>query len=284
MILHPLNALLMIALGIGLGVWLTRRYQLGWRLWGIGAATFILSQVGHIPFNSGVTALFQAGVLPTPPPAWQLPFNAVFLGLSAGVFEEVARYLTMRFWAKDVRTYGRALLLGAGHGGIEAIILGGLVLVTFFSMVGAQNQDLSASLPPELLAQAQAQIAAYWSTPAPMVLLGALERSFTLIHHIAWSVVVMQVFTRRQWRWLGLAIVWHAAVDAIAVYVNTIYGPLVTEAVIAVLTLLPLAALYLLHTPEPAPEAITPLTPPATAADLIFQADDDLDASRYHTD
>ena len=51
---HFLNGLLMILMPIGLGLWLEKRLRLGWRLWWIGAATFVLSQVGHIPFNSGV--------------------------------------------------------------------------------------------------------------------------------------------------------------------------------------------------------------------------------------
>lgn len=41
-------------------VWLIRRYRrMPWSLWGIGAATFILSQVGHIPFNGVVLRWWQ---------------------------------------------------------------------------------------------------------------------------------------------------------------------------------------------------------------------------------
>ena len=52
---YPLNGLLMITLPIALGIYLTRRFQLGWRLWWIGGATFVISQVGHLPFNSSHT-------------------------------------------------------------------------------------------------------------------------------------------------------------------------------------------------------------------------------------
>jgi uncharacterized membrane protein YhfC len=118
-----------IALPIGLGIFLTRRLRLGWRLFWIGGAVFVFSQIGHIPFNALVGLLFQRGVLPVPPPEWILPFNAVFGGLSAGIFEEVARHLMYRFWVKEARWWGEGVLLGAGHAGAEAIILGGLVLV-----------------------------------------------------------------------------------------------------------------------------------------------------------
>ena len=39
---HLLNALLMIGMPLGLVIYLTRTWKLGWRLWFIGAATFIL--------------------------------------------------------------------------------------------------------------------------------------------------------------------------------------------------------------------------------------------------
>jgi len=85
-IAHPLNAILMIALPVVLGILLERKFHLGWGLWWIGAGTFIFSQVGHIPFNIGLTALFQRGVLPSPPQSWTLVFNAAILGLSAGLW------------------------------------------------------------------------------------------------------------------------------------------------------------------------------------------------------
>jgi len=84
---HLLNGFLMILLPVGLGVYLTRKLSLGWRLWWIGAGTFVLSQVGHIPLNFVLTALFQRGLLPKPPMTWKPIFYAVVLGLSAGLWE-----------------------------------------------------------------------------------------------------------------------------------------------------------------------------------------------------
>ncbi len=134
-ITHALNGLLMVAMPIGLGLYLTRKLSLSWRLFWIGGTVFILSQVGHIPFNIVISLLFQRGVLPAPTLEWRLPFNAIFLGLSAGLFEEGARYLMYRYWTKEARWWGQGVLLGAGHGGAEAIILGVLVILTYGSSV-----------------------------------------------------------------------------------------------------------------------------------------------------
>ena len=81
-----LNGFLMIAMPIGLAIYLTHKFNLDWGLFGIGATTFIISQVGHIPFNWGIGQLLnQSGMVYWPPVA-QAIFNATFLGLSAGIF------------------------------------------------------------------------------------------------------------------------------------------------------------------------------------------------------
>ncbi len=55
---HLLNGFLMIALPLVLGVVLARRWRLSWGLFGAGAATFVASQVFHIPFNNLVLTPF----------------------------------------------------------------------------------------------------------------------------------------------------------------------------------------------------------------------------------
>jgi len=248
---HLLNGLLMILIPVGLGIFLTRKFRLGWRLWWIGAGTFILSQVGHIPFNFALTALFQQGFLPKPPEAWTPIFNAVVLGLSAGLWEELARYAAYRWWAKDARWWGKGLILGAGHGGIEAIILGGIVLFTFVNMVVVRSLDLSNLVPPEQLTAAQQQTVTYWSTPWYLVMLGTLERCLTIIFHLAASLLVIQVFIRRQIGWLWLAVGWHAFMDAAAVYTARLWPPYLVEALIGLLALVSLWIIFSLRQPVP---------------------------------
>ncbi len=107
----------MVILPIVLGFWLTRKFKLSWKLFFAGAATFIASQILHIPILYGLTALFKNGTLPNPPEAWAAIFNAVLLGLAAGIFEETARWVLYKFILKNNRTWNEGVLVGAGHGG-----------------------------------------------------------------------------------------------------------------------------------------------------------------------
>src|SRR5512139_2670223 len=106
----------MIILPILLGIWLSRRLRLSWKLLLAGALTFIASQVLHIPLVLWLTAAFQDGTLPAIPQAWALIFNAVLLGLLAGLFEQTARYLLFKFILKRARTWEEGMMVGAGHG------------------------------------------------------------------------------------------------------------------------------------------------------------------------
>lgn len=284
---HPLNGLLMVALPIGLGYFLTRRYHLAWRLFWIGAATFILSQVFHIPFNALLNNLFRQGILPMP--SSQLPqriFFAVILGLSAGLFEEIARYIVYRWWARDARTWSKGLLFGAGHGGIEAFLLGVLVLYQFVQMVALRGADLPALVPADQLASLQKAVSEYWSLPVFYSLLGAVERALTIPMHMALSVIVLQVFTRRQIRWLWFAIGWHAFGDAlVAGYVYPTWGAYAAEGILGLITLVNFGILFALHQSEPELPGESPLPLHVKTADDLSPVEDSpdsLDESRYN--
>ena len=86
-----------------------------------------------------------------------------------------------RWWIKDNRTWRSAILAGAGHGGIEAIILGILVMLAFTNLMAYRNIDLSKlNLTLDQLATARQQIQSYWNAPWYATLLGAVERAFTI--------------------------------------------------------------------------------------------------------
>lgn len=279
---HLLNGLLMIAMPVGLAIYLTRRWKLGWGLWFIGAGTFILSQVGHIPFNSAAGALLNRTSMVNWSKPNQLIFNAIFLGLSAGLFEELFRYGMFRWWAKDARSWRKGVLAGAGHGGVEAIILGILVLYSFMQLAAYRNVDLATIVPAAQLEVAQGQITTYWSATWYASLLGALERFFTIPVQIAFSVIVMQTFTRKQWFWVWLAVLYHALIDASVVYLLQPLGMYGVEALAGGFAVLSVIIIFSLRQPEPdnpQPVSVSPM--PMPKLEPMEETPDNLDNSKY---
>jgi uncharacterized membrane protein YhfC len=284
---HILNGLLMIAIPVALAILLKRRFKHSWVLYFSGVLGFILSQVGHIPFNSLITMLFQRGILPSPPESYTLLFNAIVLGLSAGLWEELVRYGMMRWWiAKPVRTWSKAVFFGSGWGGVEAILLGIVTLYAFVQLTILRTVDLSGVLSAEQWELAQQQIQAYWSTPWGTSLLGAYERLWAIVLQIFFTVLVLQAFTRGRAYWLWLAVAGHAAVDALAVYVMGRWGALPAEGVLTVIGLLALAGIFALRQPDPVEDAEPPPTalPVLDASSLALEPTvtaEKLDDSRY---
>jgi uncharacterized membrane protein YhfC len=290
-ITYLVNGLVMIGLPLGLGLFLSRKLGTKWSLFALGAASFFVSQVVHIPLLYGLTALFKNKVLPAPPAAWQLIFNAVVLGLLAGLCEELARYFFLRYGAKSARTWREALMFGTGHGGLEAIILGGLVLVSYVNMVGLRSANLSAlGLSADQQAALARQLAAYWSAPWYLTLLGAVERLFALCLHLSLAVLVMRALSRHNLLWLVAAILWHALVDAAAVLgQGGGLGALRLEAMVGALALGSLVIIFALRPrqPEPAVEAAPSIilvgapASPRSLDKVEAEAKEQVDQSKY---
>ncbi len=205
--------LLMLGLPVGLWLWVRRRLGAPWGLIGAGMLTFVLSQVVHLPLNWALGLLGgERGVA-----LWPVPWMALVAGLSAGICEEGARYVVLRFWRREARSWKEGVAFGAGHGGIEAFLLGLLVLFAFLQMIALRGMDLEGmGLSGEMLEQVQAQIEAYWSVPWYLPLLGGLERAFALAVQIGLTLMVVRSLTRNV-GWLALAVLAHALVDGLAV-------------------------------------------------------------------
>ncbi len=278
-----LNGFLMIAMPIALAVFLTRKFKLGWRLFWIGAAAFVLSQVGHIPFNALVAPVFNQFGFIALHPTIQLLIRAGFLGLSAGVFEEFSRYAMYRWWAKDARSWGRGLLAGTGHGGIEAIIVGALALYGFIQIAILSSVDVVQVVPAAQVETVRSQLAAVLSMPVYMTLLGAVERLFAIPLHLACSLLVMQAFTRRKFGWVGLAILLHALADGAAVVALGMgLSYLAIEGMIGLFAIVSMVIIFALRQPEPqpdlvfAPAPVTGFTPSPPE-----ETDDNLEKTRF---
>jgi uncharacterized membrane protein YhfC len=286
-ILYMVNGLLMMAMPIALGQFLAVWRKASWGLFAIGAATFILSQVGHIPFNLVIQPIIgraSAGLSPQ----GQLIVMALFLGLSAGLFEESARYLTYRYWATDARTWGKGMMLGAGHGGIEAILAGLSVIGNFYILNAIRNGTFNLEgVTADQSALIDQQVQALFAVPWYAIPLGAVERLFAITFHLAASLLVMQSFVRGNGRpglWLLAAVLLHTFLNAAAVYIAVTWNIYVSEGVLGLLTLISLFIILRLRQPEPAePPLPEPLPPAGPAEPIVMEVTaESLEKSRYH--
>lgn len=234
-----------IALPFGIMLWLTKRYGVKWMLFGVGVLTFIASQVVHIPLLGQFNKIL---IYQLPPYDVSLPaifLEAAMLGLLAGLCEETARL--GGYWAlkQRAKTFGSALALGAGHGGIESIVIGISVLFTFVtSLLALQTHQTVVGTTPQ---SAAAMFAYPWYVP----LVSLFERLTAVSLHITLSVMVWQAVTRRAWVWYLAAILYHALVDALAVALPQLgVSTYLLEGILGVFMLINLWALFRVHRRE----------------------------------
>jgi uncharacterized membrane protein YhfC len=208
-----LNALSMIALPIAIAVAVRRRTGGRWAWVAWGAATFVGSQLVHLPILGAWGALTRSGALPS----FGTRADYVVLGLLAAACEEPARAVVFRF---AIRSRGRsaALMAGAGHGGVEAVVFGALALagaINVLAIRGRTASDLvamgvAAETADAAVADAREALAMPWYE----ALGGAFERGVAIPLHLACSVLVMAAMRRRSaWPFVA-AFAGHAIVDA----------------------------------------------------------------------
>jgi uncharacterized membrane protein YhfC len=227
---YTVNPILIFIIAIGLGYYLIRRYHLGWRLFFVGGATYLGAQIASILLMGLIQRGTQSITLPLPV---QLLSTLLFIIILYGI-EEGIRYAMYRWWAKNNRSWAEGLLLGSGHGGVEVILIGLMALTTLVQLVSLRNADLATIFTADKLSDATKYVTTYWSKPWYNALAEAVRCALTLPIQLACSLLVLQVFLRKQYRWLGYAIGWHTLASTPLFYINSetyVYLPLIFLAV-----------------------------------------------------
>jgi len=255
---HILNFTGMILLPVLLAFWLTRRLRLTWKLVLAGALTFIASQVVHIPLVLGFQGILRSGLVPGPEVLAMEVVIALVLGLLAGICEETARWVLFKFILKKARTWEEGVVVGIGHGGVEALLLGFAAAVGFVQLLAFRAMDPAAipGVQPEQLDALRATITQYWSLPPFLALLGFVERISAICLHLSLSVIVLYALARGKPIWFWLAVLWHALVDAVAVFLVSRIHMLALEGIIGVMAVISLVILFRLRPLFPAPEPL----------------------------
>ena len=219
-----------------------RRLHVGWRYLAYGAIVFFVFQLAtRVPAVQLIQSAIAEQLKASPELMWTW---LVLLAVTAGLFEEVGRYIGYRvLMRREDKTWSKAIMYGLGHGGLESIVLvGGLTLVGLINLWSLASGGLS-QLPEDQRALAAQQLQVLNSQPGWAALLSAWERLWTVPIQVAFSVIVLQVFRRGKLIWLLWAVLGHAFVDLVAVGLQQVLGPgigssLIIEGVVGVFGLI----------------------------------------------
>ena len=151
----------------------------------VGLAAFIVSQIIHVPLLYGIDWLFsQTAIEQTWSESALLLLNVVVLGLMSGLCEEPLRWLSFKYLKEEGSSFRSNLMLGAGHGGIESIMVGFSVIGTAITLILWKNG--AVPIPIEQMPLMDALVATDWY----LALLGVFERFCAIILHLSLSSLV----------------------------------------------------------------------------------------------
>ena len=155
---------------------------------------------------------------------------AVYGGLMAALFEETGRYIAMRFLVKPL-DFPNAFMYGAGHGGVEAMLLCGVASISnIASAVMINSGTMSAqlaTLDAEKAADTAAALSALWTTPSLTFFAGGVERIIA---------VVFQSIRKKAPMELVRAYLFHFVIDSLSVLLSAVASVWVVELVTALVT------------------------------------------------
>lgn len=197
-----ISALLALGVPVIAAIWFWRRTRVPFSTILIGALTFFVMQILlRVPLLQ-VANFFLS--FDTDTTSGLLIYSG-FLAVTAALFEELGRLIFFKLFRRQ-GDWKNAVALGIGHGGIESVILTGITVAANTIVLAILAMDIPLDLPAQTLNELT-------SIAPSTFLLGGIERILVLPVHVAFSILVVVGATRKQWRFIGLAIIGHTLLN-----------------------------------------------------------------------
>ena len=146
----------------------------------------------------------------------------------------------MRFLVKPL-DFPNAFMYGAGHGGVEAMLLCGVAIYQQHrkcrddKFAGTMSAQL-ATLDAEKAADTAAALSALWTTPSLTFFAGGVERIIAVVLHLSLSILVFQSIRKKSQKDLLNAYLFHFVIDSLSVLLSAVASVWVVELVVALVT------------------------------------------------
>lgn len=163
---------------------------------------------------------------------------ALYGGAAAALFEEGGRLVAMKFFLEGHLEKDNALMYGVGHGGAEAILVGGLScfsnLTTVELINGGMLESALSGLDEAALESTMANISQLWTMPSYMFYMAGIERVSALFLQICLSYFVYRAVRYHNRNFLIAAVGIHFAVDAVSALLSNVLPIPALEAILLV--------------------------------------------------
>ena len=131
-------------------------------------------------------------------------------------------------------------MYGAGHGGVEAMLLCGVASISNIAgavMINSGTMSAQlAALDAEKAADTAAALSALWTTSSLTFFAGGVERIIAVVLHLSLSILVFQSIRKKAPMELVQAYLFHFVIDSLSVLLSAVASVWVVELVTALVT------------------------------------------------
>jgi uncharacterized membrane protein YhfC len=148
---------------------------------------------------------------------------AIFLGLTAALFETFGRSLTLNWLLRKKLSYRSGLIHGLGHGGIEAILFVGLNYGIFFLFALLLNNGIQEPLSFLIPHDQQTLLKSLLNdTESILFLMAGIERALVIPFHMAMSLLItIGIVQQKRRLYTSIVIALHTLLDMSVVIVSS---------------------------------------------------------------
>lgn len=176
----------------------------------IGMLAFFISQIClRIPI---LKALYKTEWFSEIVTFYPVLYAILIAGVSAGIFEEGARFLGFKVGLKKDRSWEQGIAFGIGHGGIEAMLIVGIAKVNeLLMLISFSNGSFDGSKfgVTEEMFKASLQ-----GVNMMLAVMPGIERIFAIMLHVGLTLVVLYGINKGKNLYLLVAILIHTATNA----------------------------------------------------------------------
>lgn len=198
-----ISLFLSIVLPLVLAIILHKKLRFAWKSVFVGALIFLVFQIlTRIPLLGYLQQNLWYQVFSTSYPL----ISGLLIALSAGLFEEIGRYVGFRFFLQKHLDWESGIAYGIGHGGLESLLIG----TAFLNYLVYSILINAGKAPPQL---SKSVISALVDTAPSLFVVGGIERVLAFIVQIGFSLVVLYGIKSKKGLFLLLAIALHTLLD-----------------------------------------------------------------------
>lgn len=167
---------------------------------------------------------------------------ALYGGAAAALFEETGRIFAAKTFLHRRDDPANAFMYGAGHGGVEAILVGTITQISNLSLSATINAgkagELLSTLSGAQYDAAVQQLSALCQHESAAFFLAGFERVLAVAFHISVSMILFRGLREKRTGLVVLCYALHFALDAVIALVNSAFGIFAAEAFCTVSVLL----------------------------------------------